>query len=357
MNVETYQHINLATAMPDRQFDTLEFSRALYAQTTPSLGFRATTRAEAEAWQERLSAQLERLLGGFPSVRCPLRPEVVARREFRGYTRETIHFQSRENLSVFAYFLLPREFSRPGPCMICIPGHGRGVDDIVGIREDGGQREDPDGYQHDFALQALRQGFAALAVEPLGFGHRRDPTARMHGAGATSCQPAAGAALLFDQCMVGWRVWDVIRSVDYLQTRPEVDPQRIGLMGISGGGTITLFGMALEPRLKACLISGYFSTFRDSIMSLSHCVDNYIPGILQYAEMWDVAGLIAPRPLFVESGHEDPIFPEAATRYAFEQAGRIWRVWDAADRLGLEVFEGEHVFSGRQGWPFLRRWL
>jgi dienelactone hydrolase len=282
---------------------------------------------------------------------------VTDRREFATYTRETVNFNSQERLTVYGYFITPKGYRAPGPCVICIPGHGAGVDEICGILPDGSVRDNRDGYQHDFALQCADHGFTALALEPLGFGHRRDEAARKKGAGASSCMPAAGAALLLGQCMIGWRLWDIIRAVDYLETRKEVDAARIGLMGISGGGMMTLFGAALEPRIKACLVSGYYNYFRDCIFGLAHCIDNYVPGLLALAEMPDVAGLIAPRPMFVESGTMDPIFPIDATRKAFDDARGIWRVWGAEDRLGLEVFEGDHYFSGKQGFPFLKRHL
>ena len=96
--------------------------------------------------------------------------------------------------------------------------------------------------------------------------------------------------------MIGWRVHDVMRTIDWIGTRKELDVSRVGCMGISGGGTCTLFSAALEPRIRAAMVSGYLNTFRDSVFSLSHCIDNYIPGILNWAEMYDVAGLIAPRP-------------------------------------------------------------
>lgn len=343
--------------MAGKYLDSLEFSQHLYAQQKPAFTFGAGTRAEAEAWQGRLSEALIRQLGGFPSRKCPLEPEVSDRQEFSTYTRETVLFDSREQMTVFAYFIKPKGLQKPGPCVICIPGHGAGVDEICGIQPDGKVRDSRDGYQHDFALQCADQGLCALAVEPIGFGHRRDPAARAKGAGASSCMPAAGAALLLGQSMIGWRLWDIIRSVDYLETRADVDAGRVGLMGISGGGMMTLFGAALEPRIKACLVSGYYNTFRDCIFSIAHCIDNYVPGLLATAEMPDVAGLIAPRPMFVESGTRDPIFPIDATRRAFEEARKIWRVWGAEDRLGLEVFEGEHSFSGKEGFPFLKKHL
>src|SRR5262245_6787476 len=113
--------------MADRQFDTLAFTRDLYDATTRSHAFRAGSREEARAWQEGLASRLTALLGGFSAARCELRAEVTERRELPGAIRETILFQSRENLSVFGYLLLPKEAQLPLPVVICIPGHGRGV--------------------------------------------------------------------------------------------------------------------------------------------------------------------------------------------------------------------------------------
>lgn len=343
--------------MTPSQFDSLVFTRALAGQQTPRLAFSATTRQAAEAWQMKLRRRLIALLGGFPRTRAPLHAETVDVARFDGYTRETISFQSRENLTVYAYLLIPAGVPFPLPTIICCPGHGRGVDDIVGINEDGALRTTWGGYQNDFALQVVSHGFAALAIEQLGFGHRRDEHARKAGAGASSCQPSAGAALLIGQTMIGWRVYDVMRAIDYLNARPEVDPRRIGCMGISGGGTTTFFAAALDRRITAAVVSGYFNAFRDSIMSIPHCIDNYVPGILRDAEMVDIAGLIAPRPLFIESGTRDSIFPVEATNAAFERVQAIYRVFGAADRLGKEIFENEHVFHGAQAFPFLKQWL
>jgi hypothetical protein len=184
-------------------------------------------------------------------------------------------------------------------------------------------------------------------------GCRRDPVTVKKGIGAVSCQPAAGSALLLGETMIAWRVWDVMRTLDWIESRPELDARRVGCMGISGGGTCTLFSAALEPRIKAAFVSGYLNTFRDCIMSVSHCIDNYVPGILNWAEMYDIAGLIAPRPLFAESGTNDPIFPIAGSREGFERVQKVYETFDAADRIQHEIFEGIHQFRGTKGLPFL----
>jgi hypothetical protein len=242
--------------------------------------------------------------------------------------------------------------------MVCVPGHGRGVDDIVGIDDQGQDRTDKDGYQHDFAIQVAEHGMAAVAIEPLAFGCRRDPrTKTKAGLKGSACQPVAGAALLFGQTMIGWRVWDVMRTIDWIETRKELDAKRVGCMGISGGGTCTTFSAALEPRIKVALISGYLNIFRDCILSLSHCIDNYVPGILNYAEMYDAAGLIAPRPLFVESGEKDDIFPIAASRESFARVKKVYGVFDASGVVEQETFNGPHSFWGVKGIPFLAKHL
>jgi hypothetical protein len=227
------------------------------------------------------------------------------------------------------------------------------VDDIVGIDEHGADRTTKAGYQHDFAIQVVEHGLAAVAIEPLAFGCRRDAANMRKGPGESACQPAAGAALLFGQTMIGWRVWDVMRTIDWIEQRPELDSKRVGCTGISGGGTCTQFSAALDTRIKAAFVSGYLNTYRDSIMSIAHCMDNYVPGILNWAESYDVAGLTAPRFFFSEGGEQDPIFPVAATRYSFGKVKKVYEALGVPERAGQEIFSGEHSFHGKEGLPFL----
>ena len=345
------------TDLADRRFDPVAQTREQYAAAERRLRFQARTRADAEAWQKTLHAKVTELVGGFPYERSPLRPTVLETRAFPAYRREKIVFDSRPGVSVLAYVLLPSSTKTPAPTMICVPGHGRGVDDIVGIDEQGRDRTDKAGYQHDFAIQVAEAGMAAVAIEPMGFGCRRDPINAQKSLSQKACDPVAGGALMLGQTLIGWRVWDVMRTVDYIATRAELDSSRVGCIGISGGGTATLFSAALEPRVRVAMVSGYLNTFRDSVGSLVHCIDNYVPGILTWAEMHDVAGLIAPRPLFVESGEKDAIFPIHASVESFNHLREIYGVFGAADRIEQEVFPGEHSFWGKRGIPFLARHL
>ncbi|MCC7175409.1 MAG: acetylxylan esterase [Bryobacterales bacterium] len=336
-------------------FDPVRFTLNRHASAPLRMTFRARGRREAGLWQRRLRAKVTELLGGFPSERAPLKPVTLEVREFPSYRREKFVFQSRPGAHVLGYLLTPKAGTAPYPALVCLPGHGRGVDDIVGIDAEGRDRTARVTYQYDFAIQAVEQGLAAVALEMMAFGCRRDPVTKKRNLETTACQPTAGSALLLGETMIGWRAWDVMRAIDWIETRSELDAARVGCVGISGGGTCALFAGAVEPRLRAVMISCALNTFRDSIMSVSHCIDNYVPGILNWAEMYDVAGLIAPRPLFAEAGEKDNIFPIAASRSSFERVGKIYAALGAAAAFETEVFDGGHRFWGRQGLPFLAK--
>ncbi len=347
----------LEAKVASNTFDPVEWTRMRHDSMPLSMTFKASTRSAATAWQKKLKTKIAELVGDFPAKKTPLDAQTLAVTEFPTYRREKFIITSREGVGVLGYVITPKNRKPPFAPMICLPGHGRGVDDIVGIDDKGKERTTREGYEFDFALQAVEHGFAAIALEQMAFGCRRGKQASRGSLTASSCQPTAGAALLFGETMVGWRVWDVIRTMDWIETRPELDASRIGVAGISGGGTISLFSAALDNRVQLAYVSGYLNTFKDSILSLSHCIDNYVPGILKYAEMYDVAGLIAPRPLFVESGSLDNIFPIAASRESVQRVRKVYSVFSAPDKIEHEVFEGPHEFHGKQGWEFAKRHL
>jgi dienelactone hydrolase len=236
-------------------------------------------------------------------------------------------------------------------------GHGYGVKDIVGLWEDGEERREPDGYHKDFAVALCRRGFAVAAPEISCFGERQTDFSYLDsrlGQGAPStCAHTAALAFHLGGSPVGMRVRDARRVVDYLATRRELDTSRLAAMGISGGGLHTLFSTCLDPRIKACVISGYYCTFRDSVLAMSHCFCNFVPGLHRFGEMHDLIGLVAPRPVLVEAGTRDPIFPIKAVRRSVTRARSVYAVFGAADRVQTDVFEGRHQISGRVAYGFL----
>ena len=345
-------------ALAARHLDSKDFCLSEYDALKPALSFAATTPAAARSWQGRARRRLIERLGGFPAARSPLNVEILETTDLGTYTREKIVFDTRENLSTIGYLLLPKSAPRPLPAIVCFSGHGHGLPDILGIADDGSQRTERNvGYSKEYAVQCVEHGYATFAVEQLAFGTRRDDAARRAGPAVESCRPAACAALLMGQTMAAWRVWDAMRAIDYLGTRPEVNSGRIATLGASGGGTTSLLIGAVDQRVKVAVVSAYFNTFRDSIVSISHCPDNYVPGLLKDMEMYDLSGLVAPRGLFVESGRNDRIFPIAGSQTAAEKARAIYRAFGVPDRFGYEIHEGGHEVHLVGAFDFLKREL
>lgn len=348
---------NFHSQAPAALFDPVTYVRGRWEQAPRQLRFQASTKRQAQAWQKKLRAKLAELIGPFPAARPPVTAKLIETRDFPGYVREKFIFESRPGMGVLAYLLKPHNAPAKVPVVVCIPGHGRGVDDLVGIDEKGRDRTKKVAYQYDYAVQVAELGVAALAVEVMGFGCRRDPVNYKKSLTQKACEPASGAALLLGETMIGWRIYDMMRAVDWVETRPDLDAKRVGCVGISGGGMAVQFAAALDDRFQATLISGYLNSFRDSVMSMAHCVDNYVPGILHWCESSDIAGLIAPRPLFAESGTRDPIFPIAASRQAFAEVKKVYEVFGVPGLAEHEVFDAGHEFSGKSGLPFLVKHL
>lgn len=345
-----------AKAGGDSRFEPLRFLRRFERQT-PAHAFEAETPAQWRRWRDALRQSLADAIGltGF----APRAPRVEAGPVTRdkGYARHALTIETAPGLWVPAFLLVPRDTDEPRPAIICCHGHGYGMNALVGLSEDGRSRRQGVGYQHDFALQAVRAGFVALAYDQCGFGRRRDSAFNHKWGIASGCEQPCKNGLHFGLSMTGIRVWDALRMVDVLAGRKEVLGDHIGIAGISGGGLVAQFAAALDDRLAAACISGYCNRFADCILSIHHCIDNYMPGLGLLADNDDVACLIAPRPLLIQSGAKDPIFPITATRAALRKLQRCYKLLNAGAALDRDLFDGGHEFRGTQVWPFFARHL
>jgi dienelactone hydrolase len=321
----------------------------------------------SETWgakQARLRGELEKLLGAFPGwkeAQEELAPELLERVELpeHGVVRERVAYTTAVGLRVPAYVLYPAAGQAAGagaklPAVLAWHGHGYGARESVGLLADGSARPGEPGIHNDFAIELAKRGNLVLLPEIIGFGDRklkqdleRDPQV------GNSCFTIGSALLLAGKTIAGLRVFEAKRAADYLATREEVDMSRIGSMGFSGGGMVASLSAALDDRVRATVLCGYPSTYLASILARPHCLDNYIPGILEHGEMPDLLELLAPRPLFIESGDEDHLFPVEQVR---EVAGRMQALYGqlgAEDQFAFDIFEGKHEIKGRRSYDWL----
>ena len=327
-----------------------EYHQHLMQQIQPSLAYSG---GDVTQWQARLRRRLQQLIGSFPRQRPPLSVRQLWVREHALGWIEKIVFTSEPYSDVPAYVCLPRNVPPPYPFMICLQGHTTGMHVSIAVQsEDETQPLEVEG-DRDFALGCLRHGIAALCLEQRSFGERREQKQAQvseHG-----CHDAAMQALLLGKTLLGERIFDVDRGIDYLAERGDADMQRIGVMGNSGGGTVSIYAAAQLNRIAFAMPSCSFCTFRDSILSIYHCADNYVPKILQYAEMADILGLFAPRPVVIVAGQDDPIFPLQGVLQAFEHLKTIYEAYSGGDNCHLVVGSGGHRFYADEAWPIMRK--
>ena len=304
--------------------------------------------AELAPWRARVRARLAAMLGPEPAP-VPLALETTDVVDCGSYVRERIVFDTEATMSVPAFLLVPhaRRDDAPGPAVLAIHGHGAGKALLCGT--------EPGGAGDDYAHQLAGLGYVVLAPDLRGFGERADwmPEDKYHCDWDLVCATMAGINPL------GRNLWDLRRALDVLAAHPLVDGDRLAAAGLSYGGTTTLFLAAIDDRVKVAIVSGYLSSWQAAhAVPWNMCGSQVLPGQLGAIEHLDVAALLAPRPLLVESGTEDPIFPAETARTTVARLREIYAATGApADALVHDVFDGDHRWHGNETEVFLRRWL
>ncbi|HCR18427.1 MAG TPA: hypothetical protein DIU35_13180 [Candidatus Latescibacteria bacterium] len=299
-------------------------------------------------WQERLRSKLGQLVGEMSDERIPIQARTLWKRDHLFGSIEKVVFSSEPYSDVPAFVCLPGNSTSPYTFFICLQGHSTGMHNSIGVDRDDNTRPIEISGDRDFGLQCMKRGIAALCIEQRAFGERRERIQEKvapHG-----CQDAAMHALMLGRTLLGERVFDVDRAIDYLETRGDADMDRIGVMGNSGGGTVSMYAAALLSRIHYAMPSCSFCSFRSSIMSIYHCVDNYIPGLFRSADMSDILGLFAPKPVVIVAGQEDHIFPLSGVQEAYQGLRRIYDACGASSNCHLVVGEKGHRFYAQQAW-------
>jgi cephalosporin-C deacetylase-like acetyl esterase len=204
-------------------------------------------------WRQAVETKLRELVGVLPDP-VPLNLRAEPPIQHAAFREIRLTFAVERGAEAVAHLLLPTEGAGPFPVVICLQGHSTGMHISLGRAKYEGDERVLEG-DRDYAIQAVRQGYAALALEQRCFGERKD--ARPKGVRHVDhgCHHATMVALLLGRAMIGERVWDVSRAIDALNAFPEVDTNRIGCMGNSGGGTITYFAASPCPPVSSALFA------------------------------------------------------------------------------------------------------
>lgn len=305
--------------------------------------FEASSRDAFSSWQRKARRVVRRTLGEMPKVKTDLDLKRKTVEETEAYVRERLVYQTRPGLQATAYLLTPRKARFPAPGVLALHGHGTGGKD---------EAIDPDSIYHGFATRFAEEGCVVLCPDQIGFGERALPE------GKVTYQVLTHGLNMLGQTLIGWRYWDLVRALDLLQGLKTVSSKRIGVMGLSLGGEMTLFASALETRVKAAVVCGYLTSHRNTFLDRPHCTCGHLRDLAKYFEHVDLGALIAPRPLFLDSGRKDSSFPYRDAQAVVRQLRKVYKLYDRPQSdLGIEVHDGAHEISGIKSVPWLLKRL
>ena len=329
------------------------YNLKLIKETTPTLRYDGT--ADFAAWQKTARAKLAELLGLHNMKKADDDKFTVEyRKETESYTEYRFTLQSEEGYVFPAVMRVPRGTKGRMPVMLTLQGHATGMHISLGDPVFPGDTDLISGGDRDFVVRAVKEGCIGVAIEQRNFGECGGDPEKGH----PMCHISSMSAILNGRTTIGERVLDTMCVIDALLSHFDfVDPDRIMLMGNSGGGTATFYTAAIDERICLAMPSCAVCTYKDSIAAIDHCVCNFIPGIVKYFDMGDISGLIAPRHLVVVNGKKDPIFPDDGVRETFEITKRLYAAAGVPENCALITGEEGHRFYADDAWPIVHRMI
>ncbi|CAG5008909.1 hypothetical protein DYBT9275_04383 [Dyadobacter sp. CECT 9275] len=339
-------------------YDDVKTSSAMFGVADMKFAFRGKTKSDFEKWQNAFRPELKKTLGlailetqlaGFKP-----RAERISSEDIGFAIREKWRIWTEPTVPLPFILLRPKGPERQRGLVIAPHGHSKNTEMYAGIYYNDHDKEHAEAGERDVAIQAVKEGYIAIAPTARGFGETRTAT-DLKADADRSCRTLLLHNILVGRTAVGDRVWDVSKIIDWALAELHIDPKKIVVTGNSGGGTTTLFAAACDTRIAAGIPASYFNTFSGSIGTFRHCECNYIPGILNLGEMGDIAGLIAPRLFCAINGKLDKNFPIIEARKSFQRAKDIYQVAGAPGNC--EFYEGAegHRYYKAGAWPFLNR--
>ena len=306
--------------------------------------------ADAQKRKEMVRAKLLDDLGGLPDFNGPLNPRITGEIRNDSYTIEKVIYDSLPGYYITANVYRP---NRPGryPGVLLQAGHT--------------QEGKPENQR--IAANLAMKGFVVLCFDPVGQGERVQTyspqlDAPLSGWSVPEHIEMGAQAQLIEQGLSRYFIWDAERSIDYLVSRPDVDGTRIGATGCSGGGALTTFVGALDPRLKVVIPACYPSSFRPLFSTFGPDAEMIFPNFLASGlDTADFVELSAPTPWLIQATEQDQFhFSKEGVKLVYEEARKWYSIYGAGDKVGFLVGPGWHgmpLVSRESVYEWMIRWL
>jgi dienelactone hydrolase len=321
-----------------------------------AMEFRGTTAAECRKWQTDFAAKLRALLG--PHAPPARWKTVVERRvQLPDHRRDEVVLIAEGHPPLPLYLLVPNgKTDRPRPGILAIHGHGNfGYDPVAGKDNQPAAAEEIRTVHYDYGRQLVRRGYVVAVPCLTPFGRRLGDRAAY--GKQDPCAVTFVRLQLLGKVLMAENLRDCLWALEYLAHQEGVDAERLGCVGLSYGGRMAMLTTALEPRIRVAVISGALNVMQERVGVRYSCGAQVIPGLLQYGDVPEIAGLIAPRPCLWEVGKADGLVSPVWAEKALTRIRRAYKAQGAEDKLHVDRFEGGHQWNGVAAYPLLEKVL
>lgn len=328
---------------------TYDFVKEMIQAQTPSMSYAG---GDYISWKTSARAMLCKLLGIDKFEKVNPEFEIEFTRKIDGATEIRFTFKSEAGYRVPCHLWLPDGVVNP-PLMITLQGHSKGMHISMGRIIYESDERSIKGGDRDFCVRAIKEGFAAVAMEQRNFGECGGLD------GAPQCMEPGLTNLLMGRTTIGERVWDAERLLDVIEEHfsDKIDINCMCVMGNSGGGTTTCYLAALEDRLVLAMPSCAMCSYKDSIGARRHCTCNYIPHIAEYFDMGDLMAMAFPKYWVQVNGKDDTDFPLFAAEAVFNAGKQAYIDNGAGNRATHIIGQQGHRFYADDAWPVVHKYL
>jgi len=346
----------------EKRYTIREHILDVYQKQARQLPLDTSSIEKYEQWKEKVQNTLKEISGINQMERCDLTPKGLDEEIFKDHIRKKVIIQTEPKVWMPLYILIPTDLKNGEKRPVIIAPHGHGCGGKAGIAGNTKNTQIQKGienYQCDYGLRLVREGYIVFCPDARGSGERMEDVSvnsNVDNILTSACNDLNFAAISLGQSLLGMMTWDLIRLVDYVETLESCDLSKIACVGFSGGGLQTLWLSALDERIKAAYISGYFYTIQSALLHTHRCGCNFVPNLWKYVDLGDIAALIAPRPLFIESGKSDKLNGTMGIESAANQVKitkKAYTLFGKENHIQHLIFEGTHVFHGEALSSFL----
>ncbi len=317
-----------------------------------SMQFRGSSADDCRKWQADFAAKLRSLLGDFtPPKKWETVVESTA--ELEDHRREQLVLKAEGVAPLPLYILTPKKVEGKRPGMLALHGHGgHGYEPVAGRDDLPGVANAIKSCNYDYGRQLVRKGYVVAVPCFTPFGRRLTK-------GDVGKQDLCGLTFirlqLFGRVLMAENLRDALWALEVLAQRDSVDATKLGCAGLSLGGRMTMLTTAVEPRIKAAIVSGALNVLQERIRGQYGCGAQIIPGLLTFGDVPEIGSLIAPRPCVWEVGSRDKLIDPKWADEALTRMKRAYKALGAEEQLQVDRFEGGHEFSGRVGFRVLEK--